>query len=82
MFNRLKADGAWVVFANSGRGWLVGPRGTDTLRYPKGSVPALRSWRTDLGGGFDFGTFGVYVAQAVSESGLSPNVYVRLGRRF
>ncbi|WP_396220353.1 hypothetical protein [Gemmatimonas sp.] len=82
VFSRLKADGAWVVFANSGRGWLVGPRGTDALRYPKGSVPELRSWRTDLGGGFDFGTFGVYVAQAVSESGLSPNVYVRLGRRF
>ena len=82
VFNRLKADGAWVVFANSGRGWLVGPRGTDTLRYPKRSVPDLRSWRTDLGGGFDFGTFGVYVAQAVSERGLSPNVYMRLGRRF
>ncbi len=82
VFSRVKADGAWVVFANSGRGWLVGPRGSDNLLYPKGSVPDITSWRTDLGGGFDFGTFGVYVAQAVSESGLSPNVYLRLGRRF
>jgi hypothetical protein len=35
-----------------------------------------------VGGGFDFGTFGVYVAQAVSERGQSPNVYLRLSRRF
>lgn len=82
VFSRVKADGAWVVFANSGRGWLVGPRGTDDLVYPRGSVPDITSWRTDLGGGFDFGNFGVYVAQAVSESGLSPNVYMRLSRRF
>jgi len=82
VFSRVKADGAWVVFANSGRGWLVGPRDIDNLLYPKGSVPDIKSWRTDLGGGFDFGNFGVYVAQAVSESGLSPNVYMRLSRRF
>ncbi len=82
VFSRVKADGAWVVFANSGRGWLVGSRGSDNLLYPKGSVPGITSWRTDLGGGFDFGTFGVYVAQAVSEGGWSPNVYMRLGRRF
>ncbi len=82
VFNGVKADGAWVVFANSGRGWLVGPRGADILVYPKGSVPGITSWRTDLGGGFDFGTFGVYVAQAVSESGFAPNVYLRLSRRF
>jgi len=79
--NRMKADGQWVVFANSGRGWLVGPREGD-IRYPRSRLPALQSWRTDLGGGFDFGGFGVYIAQAVSESGLSPNAYVRLGRRF
>jgi hypothetical protein len=78
----VQVDGAWVIFANTGRGWMVGPRGGDALFSPKGSVPPLRSWRTDLGGGLDFGTFGVYVAQAVSERGTSPNVYLRLGRRF
>jgi len=76
MLNRVKADGAWVIFANSGRGWLA-PAGRAVL-----DVPPLSTWRTDLGGGFDFGDFGVYVAQAVSESGQSPNVYVRLSRRF
>ncbi len=75
------ADGAWVVFANSGRGWLL--HGTDpTLRFGLSDVPEIGTWRTDLGGGFDFGDFGVYVAQAVSKGGLKPNVYVRLGHRF
>jgi hypothetical protein len=81
-----KADGTWVLFANSGRGWLVGPTtgstNADELRYARNTVPAIGTWRTDLGGGFDFGDFGVYVAQAVSQSGLKPNVYVRLARRF
>jgi hypothetical protein len=87
---RMRADGAWVLFANSGRGWLIdrpGADGTPTadylaLAYGKNRVPDLGTWRTDLGGGFDFGNFGVYVAQAVSQSGLSPNVYMRLSRRF
>ncbi len=78
---RFRADGAWVLFVNSGRGWLLGDRQTE-LRYPRSSVPPLNSWRTDVGLGFDFGSFGVYAAQAVSESTLSPNFYVRLGRRF
>ncbi len=77
----LKADGAVVLFANTGRGWLVGPATGDT-QYPKGSIPPTRTWHTDVGGGIDFGDFGVYVAQAVSQSSLSPNFYVRLGRRF
>ncbi len=90
---RDNADGTWVVFANSGRGWLIdyprptGPRSAeviaaDPLRFGRNRVPDLGTWRTDIGGGFDFGNFGVYVAQAVSQSGLKPNVYVRLGRRF
>ncbi len=92
-FSRRGADGTWVVFANSGRGWLVnrplltGPKSAsvvdaDPLRYGKYRVPEIGTWRTDIGGGFDFGDVGVYVAQAVSQRGLSPNLYVRLGRRF
>lgn len=93
-FGRRGADGTWVVFANSGRGWLVNrpvpaggtltdaDRAADPLFYGRNKVPDASTWRTDIGGGFDFGDFGVYVAQAVSQSGLSPNVYVRLGRRF
>lgn len=87
---RMRADGTWVLFANSGRGWLIdrpSAAGTPTadarsLSYGRNRVPDLGTWRTDLGGGFDFGNFGVYVAQAVSQSGLSPNVYMRLSRRF
>lgn len=86
-FGRGGADGTWVLFANSGRGWLVN-RGTgapafvDPLIYGRTRMPELRTWRSDIGGGFDFGDIGVYVAQAVSQRGLSPNVYVRLGHRF
>ena len=77
----IKAEGSWVLFTNSGRGWLVGST-LGTLRYPSGSIPSPSSWRTDVGGGLDFGNIGLYVAQAVSESGLKPNFYVRLGQRF
>ncbi len=79
--SRLGGDGSWVVFANTGRGWLVGDA-TNDGRYGKGSVPGIGTWRSDLGGGFDFGTVGVYLAEAVSQGGLQPNVYVRLGHRF
>ena len=47
-----------------------------------GELPKVGSWRTDIGGGFDFGDFGIYVAEAVSQGGLQPNFYVRLGHRF
>ena len=79
--SHFSADGSWVLFANSGRGWLV--NGTNSaLTYRRNELPKIGSWRTDLGGGFDFGDFGVYVAEAVSQSGLQPNFYVRLGHRF
>ncbi len=79
MAGRFHADGAWVLFANSGRGWLASD-GAGPLRAS--GIPPLNSWHTDLGGGFDFGSFGVYVAKSVSQGELPANVYVRLGRRF
>ncbi|MCA0375031.1 MAG: hypothetical protein LCH84_05150 [Gemmatimonadetes bacterium] len=87
---RMRGDGTWVLFANAGRGWLIDRPGPSSLpnndladlTYGKGEIPGFGTWRTDVGGGFDFGDLGVYVAQAVSQSGLSPNVYVRLSRRF
>jgi hypothetical protein len=81
MAGRFKADGAVVLFANTGRGWLVSAP-TGDLRYASGSIPPAKSWHSDVGGGFDFGNFGVYVAQAISQSSLRPNFYVRLGHRF
>ncbi|MEP6834724.1 MAG: hypothetical protein ABJB74_15115 [Gemmatimonas sp.] len=81
-FNRrFRAEGNWVVFMNTGRGWLIGG-GDDALHYGKADLPTLRSWRTDVGGGLDFGSFGVYIAQSVTDTDLRPNVFLRLGRRF
>jgi hypothetical protein len=76
-----RADGTIVLFANTGRGWLLGAS-TDALHLPTGTVPTMRHWDTDVGAGLDFGSFGLYVAQAVSQSALKPNVYLRLGHRF
>lgn len=74
-------DGSWVVFANAGRGWLVGePAGT--LRYARDGFPALSTFRTDLGVGLDFDIFGVYAAKAVSHSGEPVNLFVRVRHRF
>ncbi|MBC8085821.1 MAG: hypothetical protein H7Z40_01035 [Phycisphaerae bacterium] len=82
MFNhRVRADGNWVVFMDSGRGWLIGD-GESALHYGISSLPGFKTWRTDVGAGLDFGSFGVYVAQSVSDSNLKPNVFIRLGRRF
>ena len=81
MAGRVRADGAWVLFANAGRGWLLGSTDND-LFYSTGSIPSFGSWRSDIGAGLDFGSFGVYFAKAVSESGLPVNVYMRLTRRF
>lgn len=79
--SRFNADGTWVLFANSGRGWNIGDE--DALEFEtNGGIPPLSTWRTDLGGGFDFGGFGIYVAKAVTNGGEPLNVFVRLGRRF
>ncbi len=76
-----KAEGQWVLFSNTGRGWMVGTPLAD-VRYRSNEFPSIQTWRADVGGGFDFSNFGVYVAQAVSDRSLSPHFYVRLGRRF
>lgn len=85
----LSTRGQWVVFADAGRGWLVRDRGVtptsppdDELLYESSRLPAFSSFRTDLGGGFDFGGFGVYVAKSLSDSSMPPNFFVRVRRRF
>jgi hypothetical protein len=77
----------WVVFFDGGRGWRVGAREGD-LRYPRASIPPLRTFRSDVGVGLLFGgragidQLGVYVAKAVSDADEPANVIVRLRRRF
>jgi len=70
-----------VVFADAGRGWLVGPQ-VGTLQYPSGSLPGFDTFRTDVGGGLDLGIIGVYVAKAVSSSKEPANFFVRIRDRF
>lgn len=74
-------DGSWVVFADAGRGWLVGePNGT--LTYASGRIPSFETFRTDIGGGLDFGGVGFYVAKAMADSGEPLRAFVRLRHRF
>ena len=83
--SRFNADGTWVIFANGGRGWIPGSTneaGSTVEVESNDGIPPLGTWRTDIGGGFDFGAFGVYVAKAVTNGGEKPNFFVRLGRRF
>jgi hypothetical protein len=85
--------GAWVLFVNSGRGWLTGDGPIPAFqsiavpgrgRYARGDVLPLESFRTDLGGGLDLGFVGIYVAAPVSSpgAGRTPTVFLRTGRRF
>ncbi|MEO5902755.1 MAG: hypothetical protein ABIQ55_01965 [Gemmatimonadaceae bacterium] len=70
-----------VVFADAGRGWLVGPR-VGTLQYLSGSLPGFDTFRTDVGAGLDLGIIGLYVAKAVSSSKEPANFFVRIRDRF
>ena len=76
----LNTRGAWVVFADAGRGWGV-QSGGPGIREERG-LPPLSSFRTSIGGGLDFGAIGVYLAKSTSTGREPMNVIVRLGRRF
>ena len=78
---RFRADGAWVFFADAGRGWLVNAPGSD-LNVGRHELPSLSSYRTDIGGGFDFDHFGIYLAKALSVPKEPLNVLVRVRHRF
>ena len=71
----------WVLFADAGRGWLVGARQGE-MQYEKDKLPSLSTFKTDIGIGFDGGLIGVFVAKSVSDSKEPPNFFIRVGRRF
>jgi hypothetical protein len=77
----LRLDGAWVFFADAGRGWLVNAP-ESPLNVGRHDLPALSSYRTDLGAGLDFDLLGLYVAKALSEPKEPLNVFLRVRRRF
>jgi hypothetical protein len=70
----------WVLFADGGRGWRVGGGSGADPSYD--GLPALNTFKVDLGAGVDFGGFGLYVAKAVSDGGAPARFFVRLDRRF
>jgi hypothetical protein len=73
--------GQWVVFADAGRGWLVGPQRTG-LQYHGGDIPALSTFRSDLGAGLDFDVIGFFIAKSTSQRNEPANFFVRLRHRF
>jgi hypothetical protein len=80
-YMRSDSDGVWVFFADAGRGWLVGPS-ADALTYSRDELPALSTFRTDLGVGLDFDLFGLYVAKSMSDPSENPNFFIRIRHRF
>ncbi|MEO6528325.1 MAG: hypothetical protein ABIP93_17020 [Gemmatimonadaceae bacterium] len=79
--SRFHAEGAWVFFADAGRGWLVNAPGS-VLNVGRHELPPLSSYRTDIGGGLDFDHFGLYLAKALSVPKEPLNVFVRVRHRF
>jgi hypothetical protein len=86
--NRIRVRGAVfrvkpdvVVFADAGRGWLVGG-GRDELRYGSRSLPPFDTFRTDVGIGLDLGIAGMYIAKAVSEAEEPANFFIRIRSRL
>ena len=75
------SDGTWVVFADAGRGWLVGPP-DGALTYESGRIPSFHTFRSDLGAGLDFGGVGFYLAKAMSSASEPLRAFVRLRHRF
>lgn len=71
----------WVLFADAGRGWLVGPA-DGGLSYGRSALPPLSSFRTDVGVGLVLDDVGVYVAKSLSNRSMPVNVFVRLRPRF
>lgn len=77
----LNADGAWVMFLDAGRGWMVG-NAAAPMTYGSGSIPSFSSFRTDIGVGLDFNSIGVYLAKALSAAGQPARIFIRLQHRF
>jgi hypothetical protein len=78
---KFRADGAWVFFADAGRGWLVNAPGSP-LNYERSELPPLSTYRTDLGLGLDLDRFGMYLAKALSTPTEPLNFFVRIRHRF
>lgn len=74
-------DVAYVVFADAGRGWLVGS-GPGSMALSSTEFPALSTFRTDIGFGLDVAGIGVYAAKSLSTPAQRLNFFFRLRHRF
>ena len=79
--HRIQNDGAWIIFTDAGRGWLVGPR-LGALQYPASTFPNLRTFMTDVGLGGTIDPVGIYVAKALSRPEERPHFVIRVRRTF
>jgi hypothetical protein len=77
-----RGDISWVLFADAGRGWLVGTSGVSGLTYDDAVIPPLATFRTDIGLGLDVAGIGIYGAKALSSPREPANFFVRLRHRF
>ncbi len=68
-----------VLFADVGRAWMVG---NGAGQAPVGRVPALSSFKSDIGLGLDTGPIGFYFAKALDRADRPVSFTVRMGRRF
>lgn len=71
----------WVMFADIGRGWLVGPS-VGELQYGAGTIPRLGTFRADVGLGLRLDDLGLYVAKSVTDQRTPLNFFARLQPRF
>ncbi len=81
-YRAARGDINWVLFADAGRGWIVGQPTVDGLTYGSGTLPPLSTFRTDMGVGIDIAGIGIYGAKALSSPSEPANFFVRLRHRF
>jgi hypothetical protein len=68
-----------VFFADAGRAWMTG---NGPNQAPVGRIPALSSFKSDIGLGLDTGPIGFYFAKALDQANRPVSFTVRMGRRF
>ncbi|MBL8984342.1 MAG: BamA/TamA family outer membrane protein [Gemmatimonadetes bacterium] len=71
----------WVVFADAGRGWLVGPDDGGRT-FAKSKMPKLSTFQTDIGLGLVLDDLGLYLAKPLNQPDAPVNFFIRLRPRF
>jgi hypothetical protein len=81
-YTRTGADGVWVLFLDSGRGWQLHSTSSAMPTFGAYELPALSTFRSDVGVGLDFDLLGVYVAKGLNGGDQPVNVFLRIRHRF